>query len=201
MSGRYLSRNIVFLLIGGMVLAAPEAVAAHGNDGQATFVSGMLHPLTGIDHVAAMVAVGLWGAQLHRPAMWALPMAFPLVMAVGAALAIVGVRIPAPELGISVSAAVLGAAILFRFRPRLGIAVALVALSGLFHGYAHGAELPPGASPIDFSIGFVISTAALHLAGIGLGFFGPDNVRDHVARMVGALVLIAGVAYFAKAVT
>ena len=119
-----------------------------------------------------MVAVGLWGAVLGPPALWLLPVAFPLVMAFGGVLGIAAVPLPRVEIGIAVSAMVLGLMVAFAVRAPLGLAVAVVAAFAIFHGHAHGAELPPGADAIAFSAGFVIATGLLHLCGIGLGYAG-----------------------------
>ena len=114
--------------------------------GQATgFLTGFLHPISGLDHVLAMVAVGLWGAQLGAPAIWVLPVAFPLVMAFGGFLGLLGVPLPGVEFGIAASAILLGAAVMSERRPPLVIAAALVGCFAIFHGHAHGTELPPGA--------------------------------------------------------
>jgi len=155
------------LLLSGLAGSA----GAH-TDGVASgsgFVSGFLHPLLGLDHVLAMLAVGLWGAQLGPPALWALPVGFPVVMALGGALGIGGVPMPSVEVGIALSVIVLGAAIAFDRRPPLAIAWGLVAFFAIFHGYAHGVELPEQAGPLAYSAGFVLATGLIHLAGIGIG--------------------------------
>ena len=157
----------------GLALAAallPSAAGAHtGADGAGGFASGFLHPFAGLDHVLAMVAVGLWGAQLGPPALWVLPVAFPLVMALGGVAGIVGLPLPSVEWGIALSVIVLGSVIALDQRPRLALASLVVAFFAVFHGYAHGAELPAQAGPLAYSAGFVVATGTLHLAGIGLG--------------------------------
>ena len=132
------------------------------------FVGGLAHPLFGPDHVLAMVAVGLWGAFLGAPAIFILPVVFPLVMAVGGVLGILGVPLPGVEIGIAVSAAVLGMMVALAARPPLWVAAVIVGAFAIFHGHAHGAELPPGADAVAYSAGFVIATGCLHLAGIAL---------------------------------
>ncbi|HEY5308706.1 MAG TPA: HupE/UreJ family protein, partial [Casimicrobiaceae bacterium] len=128
------------------VLWTPPALA-HILQGEAYgFVTGFLHPITGADHVLAMVAVGLWGAQLGAPAIWVLPVAFPLVMAMGAMLGFLGVPLPGVEYGIAASAIVLGTAVAFEVRPSLVVAALVVGCFAIFHGHAHGTELPPGQS-------------------------------------------------------
>ena len=120
---------------------------AHEQSGQAAgFVTGLLHPVSGLDHVLAMVAVGLWGAQLGAPAIWLLPVTFPLVMAIGGFLGLLGVPLPGVEVGIAASAVLLGAMVATESRPPLALAAALVAFFAVFHGNAHGTELTPGQS-------------------------------------------------------
>jgi urease accessory protein len=113
-----------------------------------------------------MVAVGLWGAFLGAPAIYTLPIVFPLVMALGGVLGILGVPLPGPEIGIAASAVVLGAMVALAARPPLWVAAAIVGAFAIFHGYAHGAELPAGADAVAYSLGFVVATGLLHLAGI-----------------------------------
>jgi len=132
-------------------------------------VKGFLHPILGWEHVAAMVAVDLWGTFLVRPSIWDLPIVFPLVMALGAVLGIVGIPIPAVEIGIAISAVVLGLMIVLAARPPLWVAAVIVGILAIFHGYAHGVELPADTSAFPYAVGFVISTGLLHLVGIAFG--------------------------------
>ena len=155
-----------------VALAVVSATNAHAHSGAGAvggFVSGFTHPLLGADHIVAMVAVGLWGAFLGRNAAWLLPVIFPAVMAFGGALGVLGVPVPAIETGIAVSGIVLGGAVLFASKPPLWVAGLIVGIFAIFHGHAHGTELPESASPLTYSMGFVIATGLLHLAGIGLG--------------------------------
>src|SRR5207237_10558291 len=119
---------------------------AHGIEGTGGFLAGLSHPIFGPDHVVAMVAVGLWGAFLGAPAIWLLPIVFPLVMAAGGALGIIGLPLPAVETGIAASAVILGLMVALAARPPLWSAVALVGGFAIFHGYAHGKELPDDAN-------------------------------------------------------
>lgn len=179
------------LLLVAPVFAHTEhgAVAANG------FVAGLSHPLFGWDHVAAMVAVGLWGAFLGRPAVWLLPVVFPLVMALAAAVAVVGVPLPGVEAGIAASALALGLPIVFGVRPPLWIAGTIVGAFAIFHGHAHGAELPEAANAFAYSVGFVISTAILHAAGIALGLIMALPRGELAVRGGGALISLAGVGF------
>ena len=143
---------------------------AHAQAGEATGVlTGFLHPISGLDHVLAMVAVGLWGAQLGAPAIWVLPVAFPLVMALGGMLGLMGVPLPGIEYGIAASALLLGVAVALEVRASVVVTALLVGVFAIFHGHAHGTELPPGQSALLYSMGFVIATGGLHAVGIGIG--------------------------------
>jgi urease accessory protein len=188
-----------------MVAAGAAPAMAHGGGDVASgFVGGFAHPLFGPDHVAAMVAVGLWGAVLGPPALWLLPVAFPLVMALGGVLGIAAVPLPHVEIGIAASAIGLGLMVAFAVRAPLALAVAAVSAFAIFHGYAHGAELPPGADAIAFSAGFVVATGLLHLFGIGLGFVGLGLAARWPAgriavRLAGAAIACAGVIFLRAA--
>jgi urease accessory protein len=176
-----------------LLLAALPAVA-HTGDLSGGFLGGFAHPLFGPDHVVAMVAVGLWGAFLGPPPMFILPIVFPLVMAVGGVLGILAVPLPAAELAIAASAIVLGLMVASAARPPLWVAATIVAAFAIFHGYAHGAELPAGTDAAAYSIGFVTATGLLHLAGIALGLTvrwpaGRIGVRGTGAAIAGAGLL------------
>jgi len=168
-------------------------VLAHEGTGIAGgFVSGFTHPLFGIDHLIAMVAVGLWGAFLGRPAIWLLPIIFPLVMAFGGALGVLGVPIPQVETGIAVSAIVLGLAVALALRPPLWVSAVVVGAFAIFHGHAHGAELPSAANPIAYSAGFVVSTGLLHLAGIAIGLLTGTYAGKIFVRAAGGAIALGG---------
>jgi urease accessory protein len=177
-----------------------EALAHPQSGGAAGLLSGLSHPVSGLDHVLAMVAVGLWGAQLGPPAVWLLPVTFPMVMALGGTLGLVGVHLPGVEIGIALSAIGLGAAVLFQARPKLGIAAALVGFFAIFHGHAHGTELPPGANGMLYSIGFVVATGLLHATGIGIGLIHRWPAGRSALRVAGAIVALAGLTFLWRAV-
>ena len=162
---RVVATALPLALLSGSALAH-----AGGGSGGAGFQTGFLHPLGGLDHVLAMLAVGMWGAQLGNPAIWALPVAFPMVMAFGGVAGILGVPLPAVELGITVSVVVLGSMIALDRHPPLWGAALIVAFFAVFHGYAHGAELPGQAGAVAYSAGFVTATGLIHVTGIGIGF-------------------------------
>ncbi|TNC51499.1 HupE/UreJ family protein [Rubellimicrobium rubrum] len=175
------------------LLVAPGAALAHAAT-TGGLVSGLSHPVLGLDHVVAMVAVGLWGAILGRPALWMLPVAFPLVMATGGVLGILGVPLPGVETAIALSGMALGLLVAFMVRLPIALACGIVGVFALFHGYAHGTELPASANPLAFATGFVTSTGLLHLVGVGLG----GLVRGRpVLRMLGAGIALTGGAFLA----
>jgi urease accessory protein len=178
-----------------------ETAFAHVQKGEAAgFITGLRHPTSGLDHVLAMVAVGLWGAQLGAPAVWLLPVAFPMVMAFGGMLGLMGVPLPGIEYGIAASAILLGTAVMFELRPRLAVAAALVAVFAIFHGHAHGTELPPGQSGLLYSMGFVMATGCLHGVGIGIGTVHRWKWGQKLLRFAGACVAVGGVFFLWKAI-
>jgi urease accessory protein len=183
------------------VLLSAQIAFAHPQAGEAKgFLTGFRHPISGLDHVLAMVAVGLWGAQLGNPAIWLLPVAFPMVMAFGGMLGLMGVPLPGVEYGIAASAILLGAAVMFEVRPPLAVAALLVGFFAIFHGHAHGTELPPGESGLLYSIGFVIATGCLHAVGIGIGMVHRWGWGQRFLRFAGAIVAVGGVFFLWKAV-
>jgi urease accessory protein len=175
-----------------------STVSAHEGGGiVGGFASGFLHPLLGWDHVAAMVAVGLWGAFLGSPAIWTLPVVFPLVMAFGGALGVLGIPIPAVETGIAASAVVLGLMVAVAARPPLWAAALIVGVFAVFHGHAHGTELPDAANPLAYSLGFVLATGLLHLAGIAFGLLVHWPAGRVAVRAGGGLIALAGLGFLA----
>ena len=156
------------------------------------FVSGFRHPLTGLDHIVAMVAVGLWGAYLGAPAMWLLPVIFPVVMALGGGLGVLGVPLPAVEKCIALSGVILGLAVAFAARPPLWVSAVIVGFFAIFHGHAHGTELPEAANAMTYAVGFVIATGLLHLSGIALGLLVRWPWGRMVVRTGGVAITIIG---------
>lgn len=176
-----------------VLLLFPDSAWAHVESGQAGgFFSGLSHPVSGLDHVLAMIAVGLWGAQLGRPAVWLLPVAFPMMMAFGGMLGLMGVPIPGIEIGIAVSGIVLGALILGETSMPVAGALLVVAFFAVFHGHAHGTELSPGQNAMLYSLGFVIATGTLHAVGIGIGLVHRWEAGRLALRGAGSLVLAGG---------
>jgi urease accessory protein len=165
----------------------------HVQEGAAAgFLAGLQHPVSGADHLLAMIAVGLWGAQLGQPAIWLLPVTFPMVMALGGFLGLVGIPLPGVEIGIALSAIALGAIVAREARPPMAAAAALVALFAVFHGHAHGTELPEGQSGVLYSIGFVVATGCLHAAGIAIGLVHRWPGGARAIRGAGLAIAIAG---------
>jgi urease accessory protein len=178
------------------LLLLASAASAHTGEGINTgFASGFWHPILGWDHVVAMVAVGLWGAFLGKPGIWILPVVFPIVMAFGGALGVLGVPIPAVETGIALSGVILGLLIAFAVKAPLWIAAVIVGIFAIFHGHAHGGELPEQFSAYGYAVGFVIGTGLLHVVGIALGFLTRSSVGTWAARGIGGAIALVGAAF------
>jgi len=190
MKTRYAGLAILLASASRLVLAhTGSAPHAHG---ESVFLSGLTHPFFGLDHLLAMLAVGLWAAQAGGRAAWALPAAFLSVMALGGALGLNGVELPLVEAGILASVFVLGLAILFAMKAPLYASLPLVALFALFHGHAHGAEAA-GHSGWAYGAGFVLATAMLHGAGVGLGLALRGERKTYALRAAGGAVAAAAV--------
>jgi urease accessory protein len=162
-------------------------------------ITGLKHPVSGMDHVLAMVAVGLWGAQLGAPALWVLPIAFPMVMAFGGMIGLMGISLPGIEVGIALSAIVLGIMVLTETRLPLWAAAVMVGFFAIFHGHAHGTELPAGSNGLLYSLGFVVATGTLHAVGIVLGLIYRWESGKLVVRSAGLFVALAGAFFLWRA--
>jgi urease accessory protein len=187
------SRILTFVIL--CLLYAGVVQAHTGNGISGGLGSGFLHPIFGWDHVIAMVAVGMWGAFLGAPAIWVLPVVFPLVMAIGGALGVLGVPLPAVEPGIALSAIVLGGMVALAARPPIWFAASIVAVFAIFHGHAHGTELPTAANPLAYSLGFVIATGLLHVCGIAMGLLVRWPAGTVVIRVGGGAIALAGIGF------
>lgn len=178
-------------------ILAPATAWAHPHHGAGDahdFLHGFTHPVSGLDHILAMVAVGLLAAWLGGRALWLLPAAFVAMMVAGAGWALAGFGLSFVEAGIALSVVAFGAALALGWRPAAGIAAAVVGVFAIFHGYAHGAEIPPGVSGSGYGAGFVLGTALLHAAGIAL-WLGLARLADERAlRLGGAAIAVAGTA-------
>jgi urease accessory protein len=190
---------VALAAVGPLLLGSPAE--AHMGTGLAGgFASGFNHPLAGFDHLLAMVSVGLWGAFLGRPLIYALPVIFPAVMVGGAVLGMLDVPLPPVEIGIAVSVLVLGCCIVLALKAPVWAASLIVAAFAVFHGYAHGKELPSAADPVGYSVGFVLATGLLHVFGIGIGFLNDRPGGVIVTRSIGGAVGGMGVWYLRKAI-
>ncbi len=153
-----------------ITLLMPSIASAHTGVGDTHgFWHGLQHPVSGLDHILAMVSVGLWAARIGGKALWVVPSTFVLAMAGSSVLGHFGVPLPGVEQGILASDFILGLLLLFTARLPLALSAGIVGILAIFHGYAHGAEMPETASGLVYGLGFIISTAALHLTGVGIG--------------------------------
>jgi urease accessory protein len=192
------------LTIAAALTLIPTAALAHPGIGDAHgFAHGLAHPLGGLDHILAMVAVGIFAWQLGGRALWLVPATFISVMAAGAALAMAGVAVPQVELGIAASVIVLGAIVALGLHVPVAIAMGLVGLFAIFHGHAHGTEMPLDAAGAAYAAGFMLATALLHVGGIALGF-AVGRIGDAFGRRAyqlgGSAIALAGAAILAHVV-
>jgi len=182
-----------WLPLASFLLGLPLAAEAHdGGAHVAGFAAGLLHPLTGLDHLVAMVALGIWAALLGGAATRRLPLIFMLAMALGGTVGLAGVDLPGVEAGIAASAILLGALLVFDLRAPLFAGGLIGAVAGLLHGHAHGGELPADADALGYCAGFLLCTAVLHLAGVMLGSSLRAAAARPLLRGAGAAVAASG---------
>ena len=184
----------------GLAAAAallPTAALAHTGVGHTNgFMHGFAHPISGLDHILAMVMVGVFAWQLGGRALWLVPTTFVLVMALGGLLGMAGVGVPYIETGIALSVVVLGAVVALGVKAPVAMAMGFVGLFAIFHGHAHGAEMPEDAGGVAYAAGFMIATALLHAAGIGIGLLigkASESYGPAVVRSAGGAAAVAGV--------
>jgi len=194
MKARYLTAALALL---------PTLAFAHpghglGHDLQPGFVAGVLHPFTGLDHLAVMLAVGVWAAQLGGRLRYALPASFIVLMLAGAMLGISGVHIGASEQGIAASICVMGLLLAFAVRLPAAASVLLISSFAVFHGYAHGIEAPHQTNIVAYLSGFAMSTAALHVVGLAIGAVLLSYEQSKTLRWAGAAMTLGGLALFAS---
>lgn len=182
------SRFVVFLLCLALIPGVAHAHAGHAAGG----LHGMLHPFTGLDHLCAMLAVGIWAVQTGGRATWILPATFVFVMALGGWLGMATTALPFVEGGIVSSLLILGVLIAAAIRLPMLVGMALVGLFALFHGFAHGSEMPHNATGLNYALGFMFSTVALHLAGIGLAFSLDKSGHTLYIKMAGVAIAALG---------
>jgi urease accessory protein len=183
----------IAVLAAAATLVSTAAFAHPGLPGHTHgFADGFAHPLSGLDHLLAMIAVGLWAAQLGGRALWLMPLTFIGAMTAGAVFGFGGVAMPWIEVGIAASVLVLGAMVAFTFKPSFPVSLPIVAAFAALHGYAHGVELPVDASALSYGLGFVAATLALHMIGIGLGLAAGRVPVRYVARAAGGAIACVG---------
>jgi urease accessory protein len=163
-------------------------------------MSGLMQPLSGPDHLLAMLSVGIWGAFLGRPLIYLLPVIFPGMMVVGAIMGMFAIPLPPVEVAIALSVLVLGGCIALALNAPIWAAMLLVAVFALFHGYAHGQELPSAADPFSYTAGFVLITGTLHIAGIGLGSLNALPRGILVTRSLGGVIAVVGACFLYRAI-
>jgi urease accessory protein len=184
--------QIVMAIAGVLV---PVSALAHTGVGNAIgFTHGFGHPISGLDHVLAMVLVGVFASQLGGRALWLVPATFLTIMAAGGFLGIAGIQVPFVELGIALSVVVLGAAVAFGIKAPVAVAMGVVGMFAIFHGHAHGAEMPVDAAGAAYAFGFMAGTALLHTFGLGLGLLvGRFGERPALVKSAGGIAALAGV--------
>jgi urease accessory protein len=184
--------RIILVVIVAMVLA-PVAYAHVGVGQTTSFAHGFIHPLSGFDHVLAMMSVGLWAAQRGARARWLIPVTFLIIMAVGGVAGSLGITVPFLEQGIALSVLVLGVLVAAAVRWPLPLSMLIVGVFALFHGHSHGAEMPLGVSGLEYGAGFVLATSLLHAVGAGAGILFHSFNRDFLTRLLGSAVAASGV--------
>src|SRR5664280_3177664 len=185
------------LLLIALVFIPSLAQAHPGHFGHtAGWANGLMHPVSGLDHICAMIAVGLWAAQRGGRAIWIVPLTFVSVMALGGLLGMNGVRVPLAEQGIAASVLVLGLLIAAAVRLPLAARVLVVGVFAVFHGYAHGAEMPSTASGLTYGLGFLVATASLHLCGISTGLLTQRWDSTRLVRHAGVIIAAFGLYLF-----
>ena len=194
-----MKRAAVTTFVAFLVFAPAAALAHPGHDGATGFLHGFVHPVTGIDHILAMIAVGLLAAQYGGRALWLIPMSFLVAMAIAGVIGMAGIVVPVAEVGIGVSVVVLGLAIAFQLKPPTFVAMGVVGFFALFHGYTHGAELPDGITGLSFALGFLFATTLLHSTGVGLGLLMQRQASGpRLIRAGGGVMALVGIAVLAS---
>jgi urease accessory protein len=192
---------ILTIALACLLLAPYSAAAHHGGSFANGLLSGFSHPFSGFDHMLAMTAVGLWGAQFGAPAIYLLPISFLVMMAVGGFLGIVGMPLPLDEFGIASSSIVLGVAVAIESHLAVWIAMLIVGGFAIFHGHVHGSELAPEVNALEYSIGLIVATGLLQAIGIAIGLIGSSKRGELAVQGVGAGVALAGVVLLVRVVT
>lgn len=197
---RNTSTRFLFTLL---LLTVSGTAFAHPGHDVSGFAAGLMHPFSGMDHLLAMVAVGLWAAQCDRKGsgvrkVWLLPATFMTMLTIGAATATQWQSLPLVEAGIATSVLSLGLLIMLSLQLPVALSVSVTAIFGLFHGYAHGLELPQSAAPAEYALGFLIATATLHFSGVAAGLAMRER-HATLSRLLGSAIAISGVYLLASA--
>ena len=187
-----------WLALLSFLLFIPLPAYAHtGIEHTMGFVHGLTHPFTGWDHILAMVAVGIWASQIGGKGIWTIPATFVGIMSLGGLLGAIGIKVPFFEVGIAMSVLILGVLIATARHLPLVASTILVGLFAVFHGYAHGEEMPGTAPGLPYGMGFVLATTLLHLCGIGMGSLFQKMNRLKVVRYTGGAIAMGGIYLFA----
>jgi urease accessory protein len=190
----YKGSNLKLCVASAALALAPLLADAHPFHGKVGgMAAGLSHPFLGVDHILAMVAVGIWATQLGGKSLWVVPASFVGVMLVGGSFGMAGIRLPMAETWIAASILALGVLIAAAIRLPASASAAVVGLFALFHGHAHGAEIPAAASGIAYAIGFVAATALLHAVGIAFGLVAKQKLPAPAIRYAGAAIVLAGI--------
>lgn len=187
---QYSMKKIAFT--SALAVSSGVALAHPGHEQASSFLSGFMHPIGGLDHLLAMVAIGLWAASLGGRALWAVPAAFVAMMLVGGGAAMTGLSVPFVESGILLSVIVLGILVLGARRLPIAMCAAIAGGFAVFHGVAHGMEMPMNASGAQYALGFALATAALHGAGVAFGQWMARIGTPLVTRASGSAIALAG---------
>lgn len=186
-------RSSLKMGLAALVAAIPALASAHpGHEHTTSFMTGFMHPMGGLDHLLAMLAIGLWAASLGGRALWAVPAAFVGTMLVGGGLAVAGAQVPFVEQGIVLSVILMGALLISAARFSVIASAGIAGLFALFHGAAHGLEMPLNANGAEYALGFAAATTLLHIAGIGFGMGIARLQTPIVTRLTGSVIALAG---------
>lgn len=187
-------RSTLKIGLTALITMLPTLALAHpGHDGSTSFSTGFMHPMGGLDHLLAMIAIGLWAASMRGRALWAVPAAFVGTMIIGGALAMAGMRVPFVEEGILLSVVLMGALLIGSVRFDVKVCMAIAGVFALFHGAAHGMEMPLNAHGAEYALGFALATALLHVVGMGLGLILARLEMPIITRVTGGMIAAAGV--------
>jgi urease accessory protein len=190
-------KRLIQLTLLALCLVPTTAWAHVGIGSTSGFIHGFMHPLSGLDHQLAMILVGIFAYRLGGRALWLVPLTFVIVMAIGGFLGVAGIPVPLVEVGIALSVIVLGVIVAVGVEAPVALAMGVVGLFAIFHGHAHGSEMPLDVSGFEYAIGFMLATAALHAVGIGTGFLvgmSSKTLGENVYRTAGGLASVAGIA-------